>query len=93
LAPSLTVGFLPDSSAFGKLAVESRSLKSGYGFVGEGAPEPLMVVKRKIAIEPNGVGVHERLCRARRFIDECYDLPLDLNEISKQACLSRFFWS
>ena len=34
--------------------------------------------------------VHERLCRARKFIDECYDLPLDLNEISKQACLTRF---
>ena len=49
-----------------------------------------MVVKRKIAIETNGLDVHERLCRARRFIDECYDLPLDLNEISKQACLSRY---
>ena len=49
-----------------------------------------MPVKRKIAIAPNGLGVHERLCRARRFIDECYDLPLDLNEISKQACLSRY---
>ena len=34
--------------------------------------------------------LHERLCRARRFIDECYDLPLDLKEISKQACLSRY---
>jgi len=33
---------------------------------------------------------HERLCRARRYIDECYDLPLDLAEISKQACLSRY---
>jgi AraC-like DNA-binding protein len=38
---------------------------------------------------PNGSDVHERLCRARRFIDE-YDLPLDLTEISKQACLSRY---
>ena len=34
--------------------------------------------------------LHERLCRARRYIDECYDLPLDLTEISKQACLSRY---
>ena len=34
--------------------------------------------------------VHERLCRARTFIDECYDLPLNLDEISKQACLSRY---
>ena len=34
--------------------------------------------------------LHERLCRARTYIDECYDLPLDLAEISKQACLSRY---
>ncbi len=49
-----------------------------------------MTVKRKIAIQPNGSDVFERLCRARTYIDECYDLPLDLNEISKQACLSRY---
>ncbi len=49
-----------------------------------------MAVKRKTAIGTNGLDVFERLCRARRFIDECYDLPLDLNEISKQACLSRY---
>jgi len=41
-------------------------------------------------VKPNGSDVHERLCRARRFIDECYDLPLDLNQISRQACLSPF---
>lgn len=34
--------------------------------------------------------LHERLCRARRFIDESYDQPLDLAEISKHACLSRY---
>ena len=39
---------------------------------------------------PTGSDLHERLCRARRYIDECYDLPLDLTEISKQACLSRY---
>jgi AraC-like DNA-binding protein len=39
---------------------------------------------------PNDSDLHERLCRARRYIDECYDLPLDLAEISKQACLSRY---
>ena len=39
---------------------------------------------------PNGSDLHERLCRARRYIDECYDLPLDLADISKQACLSRY---
>lgn len=38
----------------------------------------------------HGSEVHERLCRARAFIDECYDLPLDLDEISRQACLSRY---
>src|SRR5438132_10289225 len=49
-----------------------------------------MPVKDTITIESNGSDVHERLCRARRFIDECYDLPLDLSEISKQACFSRY---
>src|SRR6267142_1373107 len=44
------------------------------------------VLQRK----PNGSDLHERLCRARRYIDECYALPLDLAEISKQACLSRY---
>jgi len=32
----------------------------------------------------------ERLNRARRFIDLCYDLPLDLEEISSHACFSRY---
>ncbi len=31
-----------------------------------------------------------RLNRAREFIDDCYDLPLDLEEISSHACFSRF---
>jgi len=34
--------------------------------------------------------LHERLCRARKFIDDSYHLPLDLTAISKQACLSRY---
>ena len=34
--------------------------------------------------------IYERLTRARKFIDESYQLPLDLREISKQACLSRY---
>jgi len=34
--------------------------------------------------------LRDRLCRARRFIDESYDLPLNLVEISKQACLSPY---
>jgi hypothetical protein len=33
--------------------------------------------------------VLERLNRAREFIDLCYDLPLDLKEISSHACFSR----
>src|SRR5438309_9360422 len=61
-------------SAFRTLAVESRSLK--------------MAMKK--ATIANGSDLHERLCRARTYIDECYDRPLDLTEISKQACLSRY---
>lgn len=41
-------------------------------------------------VKSNDADLHERLCRARRYIDECYDLPLDLAQISKQACLSRY---
>ena len=32
----------------------------------------------------------ERLNRARSFIDLCYDLPLNLEEISSHACFSRY---
>jgi AraC-like DNA-binding protein len=38
----------------------------------------------------NSEDVRERLSRARRFIDESYQLPLDLIEISRHACLSRY---
>ena len=34
--------------------------------------------------------VLKRLDRARKFIDLCYDLPLDLEEISSHACFSRY---
>ena len=34
--------------------------------------------------------VYERLCRARSFIDDSYDLPLNLDEISSKACFSRY---
>ena len=34
--------------------------------------------------------VLERLNRARKFIDSCYDLPLNLDEISSHACFSRY---
>ena len=33
---------------------------------------------------------YRRLIRAREFIDECYDQPLDLEQISGEACLSRY---
>lgn len=32
----------------------------------------------------------ERLNRARNYIDLCYDLPLNLEAISSQACFSRY---
>lgn len=34
--------------------------------------------------------VLERLNRARKFIDLCYELPLNLEEISSHACFSRY---
>src|SRR6266550_5402927 len=34
--------------------------------------------------------VLERLNRARKFIDLCYDLPLDLDQMSSHACFSRY---
>ena len=49
-----------------------------------------MNVRNAAQVKPNNSDLHERLCRARRYIDECYDLPLDLTQISKQACLSRY---
>ena len=73
------------SSAFHKLAVESGSPKTSKWI-----DEPMIAVKEKTSVKSNNSDVHERLCRARKFIDECYDLPLDLTEISKQACLSRY---
>src|SRR5204862_4768318 len=42
------------------------------------------------SITPANADLRERLWRARRYMDECYDQPLDLAEISKQACLSRY---
>jgi AraC-like DNA-binding protein len=37
-----------------------------------------------------GVDTYRRLRRARTFIDDCYDQPLDLDQISREACLSRY---
>jgi AraC-like DNA-binding protein len=37
-----------------------------------------------------GSEVHERLCRAREFINERYHEPINLDEMSREACLSRY---
>src|SRR3954468_5090737 len=42
------------------------------------------------AREHPNADLRERLWRARKFMDECYDQPLDLTEISRHACLSRY---
>src|SRR5215472_17912577 len=49
-----------------------------------------MPAKVLIRTGPNDGDLHDRLRRARKYIDECYDLPLDLAAISKEACLSRY---
>src|ERR1700741_1791919 len=43
-----------------------------------------------LGLESMGAEVYERLCRARSFIDHCYDHPLSLDQISSQACFSRY---
>ena len=37
-----------------------------------------------------GTEVYRRLCRARELIDHCYDHPLSLDQISSEACFSRY---
>lgn len=49
-----------------------------------------MAGKPHLEVDTQDPELHERLCRARRYIDERYELPLDLKEISSQACLSRY---
>jgi len=41
-------------------------------------------------LAPLHADTYRRLMRAREFIDECYDQPLDLEQISGEACLSRY---
>ena len=36
------------------------------------------------------VDTYRRLSRARELMDDCYHLPLDLDQISREACLSRY---
>lgn len=47
-------------------------------------------VRAENEVEFASADVYERLCRARRLIDLCYDLPLSLDQISSHACLSRY---
>ncbi len=47
-------------------------------------------IKPKLQLRSIESDVYERLCRARDFIDLCYDLPLNLDQISSQACFSRY---
>ena len=44
----------------------------------------------KPKVETAEAAVYERLCRARTYIDHCYDHPLSLEQISSQACFSRY---
>ncbi len=37
--------------------------------------------------------LRQRLDRARAYMDGCYSAPLDLNQIARQACFSRFHLS
>lgn len=46
--------------------------------------------EQKPNVETGEQQVYERLCRARAFIDHCYDHPLNLDQISSQACFSRY---
>jgi AraC-like DNA-binding protein len=34
--------------------------------------------------------IYKRLCRAREFMDDCYGLPLTLDQISREACISPY---
>src|SRR5262245_178930 len=33
---------------------------------------------------------YRKMLRAREFIDDCYHLPIDLEQVSREACLSRY---
>src|SRR5437867_915041 len=49
-----------------------------------------MAARNGAPTKTNGTDIGERLRRARQFIDDSYDQPLDLAAISQQACLSRY---
>lgn len=43
-----------------------------------------------LELEPLNGEVYQRLCRARAFIDHCYDHPISLDQMSSKACFSRY---
>jgi AraC-like DNA-binding protein len=43
-----------------------------------------------LELEPLNGEVYQRLRRARAFIDHCYDHPISLDQMSSQACFSRY---
>lgn len=52
-----------------------------------------MIDQREIENSGSTIGNPDtlrRLARARALIDDCYHLPLDLEKISSEACLSRY---
>ena len=49
-----------------------------------------MAPKPDVQTKPDNADLREQLWRARHYIDERYDTPLDLAEISREACLSRY---
>jgi AraC-like DNA-binding protein len=55
-------------------------------------PAPAVKSSAQMAVTKPTTGseVHERLWRARAFINENFHEPLDLDEISQEACLSRY---
>ncbi|HMS63795.1 MAG TPA: AraC family transcriptional regulator [Ignavibacteria bacterium] len=36
------------------------------------------------------IEIYKRICRAKEFMDSCYAKPINLESISKEACLSQF---
>ena len=44
----------------------------------------------KTRVQVPAPDVYRRLCRAREFIDHCYDHPLSLDQMSSEACFSRY---
>jgi AraC-like DNA-binding protein len=45
---------------------------------------------RKSEVALQDIETLERLGRAREFIENCYDHPLNLDQISEKACFSRY---